>query len=162
VKPSTSILRKASSLLRELADEFLKGFPREVEARRLADLLLPRRWVKTNLPFKTRAVEKEEDRLAQNEETDRIRAECMLRANGRCECGCGRRLDLWGATMDHWLSGSGQRVPKQSVKTCWILTLKCHLGRQTNSPSVAFWNERFQRHCISTATRSARTSSTSR
>lgn len=80
--------------------------------------------------------------------TKEIREMVMTRAGGMCECGCGRALLYFGAAeMDHWLGGSGRRKQKESVETCWMLSGYCHHRRTRNEPSVAAWNERFERHC---------------
>jgi hypothetical protein len=143
LKPSSSILRKASAALRDVAD----GRPvDQIEAGRLAEAIAPRRHIQKVLPFKPRAQSKQEKAAAHQEQTGEIRAFCLQRAAGVCECGCGRRLDLWGAELDHWLNGIGRRRQKQSIENCWFLTLKCHAARQRLSPSTSAWNARFAVH----------------
>lgn len=86
-----------------------------------------------------------------NAETARIRAECMKRAAGYCECGCGVPFIegdlLQKPEMDEWLNGNGRRVQLRSVKTCWMLIAAHHLLRQRYIPDVATWSRDFAAHC---------------
>lgn len=90
-------------------------------------------------------------RADRNAETARIRAECMKRACGHCECGCGMPFDetslWWRAEMDEWLNGNGRRQQKRAVETCWMLTALCHRNRQRYVGGVAGWNQSFEKHC---------------
>lgn len=79
--------------------------------------------------------------------TKEIRALVAERAGNICECGCGRTLSLYHPQMDHWLGGSGRRKQKQSVETCWMLTMWCHRQRTNNYPSAIYWNRKFRAHC---------------
>jgi len=97
---------------------------------------------------RTIAQDKAKKRAAHKMSTSEIRAECMARAQGRCECGCNSRLaslDV-GAEMDHFDGGSG-KAQRQTVANCWILARLCHRHRQRSFPSVADWNRRFAAHC---------------
>jgi hypothetical protein len=143
LKPSSAILRKASAALRDVAD----GRPIDQrEAGRLAEAIAPRLRIRKVLPFKTTKVDKEEKAAAHRQEIGEIRAFCLQRAGGLCECGCGRRLDLSGFELDHWLNGIGRRRQQQSIENCWVLSLRCHGERQRLKPSTPVWNARFAVH----------------
>jgi hypothetical protein len=141
VKPSSAILRKASSLLQDAADG------REVnalEARRLALALAPRPRIRKNVPRHPRPPPP--GKMTRSE----IYAFCNERAiaaGDKCECGCGRRLSQDGRTLDHWLNGNGRKKQKESVFTCWMLTPWCHKLRQEYIPDAADWNEKFKTFC---------------
>lgn len=57
--------------------------------------------------------------------TKSTKAAAFLRANGRCECGCGSRVTPGEVQYDHWpvpaaLGGSNE------VSNCRVLRTKCH------------------------------------
>lgn len=80
--------------------------------------------------------------LPRSESTAAIRSQVMVRAAGRCECGCGRALDET-AQMDH---AFGRAKAPQSIENCWALTLRCHADKTSNRPSAHHWLEKFIRH----------------
>lgn len=93
---------------------------------------------------------------SRREETAAIREACLQRANGVCECGCGRAViaDPAFANLDNkaelehpFSKGKGARLP-QSVETCWILRADCHRERTNNRPDAATWWRKFIAHCI--------------
>lgn len=100
---------------------------------------------------KERLGKERSSREDRNAETARIRAECMKRAAGHCECGCGAPFIedsmLWRAEMDEWLNGNGRRQQKRAVETCWMLTASCHRFRQRYVGGVELWNQIFEKHC---------------
>lgn len=76
--------------------------------------------------------------------TAEIREAVLKRSRGWCEaCGQGPMT----LELDHWLGGSGRRVQKQSVETCWALCRECHYGRTHNIPGAVVWNAHFRHHC---------------
>jgi hypothetical protein len=76
-------------------------------------------------------------------ETKRIRASCVRRSEGYCECGCGRWLGEDGGQLDH---AESRRVA-QTVRNCWMLTPTCHEDRTNSRPSASVWLNRFASHC---------------
>jgi hypothetical protein len=79
--------------------------------------------------------------------TKEIRAAVMERADNKCEVCRNSFTPYFPGQLDHWLSGSGRRQPRQSVATTWALCRYCHQDRTLNIPSVGWWNDRFDLHC---------------
>lgn len=77
---------------------------------------------------------------AYDAETRGIYRRVAARANGRCECGCGRPAQ----EMDHFFGRT--RVP-QSVESCWMLFGSCHYAKTQSKPDRKYWIERFIIHC---------------
>ncbi len=73
--------------------------------------------------------------------TRKIYEAVARRADGRCECGCGRWLIA--PQMDHALS----RRVRESVQNCWMLEALCHQEKTDSNPSAAAWLTRFIAHC---------------
>lgn len=92
-----------------------------------------------------RAVRKmaEGKRLTRNEETAVIRAAVIARANGRCECGCGRFTSYGNGEMDHY---AGRVRQKQSAEWCWWLHRDCHRAKTDNKPDAMHWHLLFLKH----------------
>jgi hypothetical protein len=89
---------------------------------------------------------KESKRKQKREETFLVRAEVFRRANGVCECGCGRPLTTalaGGPTLDHFFG----RARAESIETCWALRWDCHVMKTENRPSATSWLDRFVTHC---------------
>jgi hypothetical protein len=86
-------------------------------------------------------------KTTKKEQTAAIRESVMWRAGGLCECGCGRQLNAnqfsYAAELDHFFPKARTR---QTVKTCWALTLHCHRRKTDNNPSAEHWLERFITH----------------
>jgi hypothetical protein len=78
----------------------------------------------------------------------RIRAACARRAEGYCECQCGRWIGEAGelAHADHAF-GRGAGRPAESVETVWLLTPEHDADKTNNRPSAAYWLEKFAAHC---------------
>lgn len=77
-----------------------------------------------------------------------IREACVQRADGKCECGCGRAFTPFDpAEWDHWLGGNGRRRQKESVETTWMLIRSCHQQRTRNWPSAEHWNALREAFC---------------
>lgn len=146
-----AIIRKACAFLRDVAKSPVPAANevrlRAAMAAELAQKLESRRSTKSSIALHARQDEKKEERLTGNAKTAAIRAACVLRARGLCECGCGRILAVFGETMDHWLNGSGNRKKFESIETCWMLTIQCHRERQEYLPDVETWNAKFKAHC---------------
>lgn len=88
---------------------------------------------------KQRKEKQEQERLTKKGARAAVRAECVKRAGGWCECGCMRVLNL---EMDHFY---GRRF--ESVETCWMLARVCHVKKTQNDPSRRVWDAEFMRHC---------------
>lgn len=73
---------------------------------------------------------------------------CMARAKGHCECGCGTVFGAGEATatMDHFF-GCGEGRTKETAKTCWMLTRKCHRKKTDERPSRVHWRDLYIAHC---------------
>lgn len=90
---------------------------------------------------------------ARRQETADIRRECLRRAGGVCECGCGQSLALeesapWEAgfpELDHMFGRGNGRLP-QSSETCWLLRADCHRQKTRNEPDAATWWKKFLVH----------------
>jgi hypothetical protein len=153
VKPSAAILRKASAVLLDAAG----GKPVDVgEARRIALLIAPRPRARKNVPRHPRP--EREGKLT----TKEIAVIVRERAGDLCEA-CRRPFTkLNPFSLDHWLNGTGRRIPKESVETCWgIHKFSCHPARQEYrfplwatvidlslyATGLAFWNATFKAHC---------------
>ncbi len=81
---------------------------------------------------------------AKRKDTRSIRALVMERADGVCECGCRTVFSaLAPAELDH---AFGRVMVKQSVSNTWALRRDCHAARTRNSPSAAFWLQKFINH----------------
>ncbi len=72
-----------------------------------------------------------------------IRRYVFARANGICECGCGKPLDE-SSQLDHVF---GRAKAEESIENCWALTLQCHDDKTNNRPNAARWCGNFQEHC---------------
>ena len=79
---------------------------------------------------------------SKRKETSSIYEEVAKRAGGLCEC-CTSSLLTFRPELDHFTS----RRHGQSVETCWMLCSACHREKTDNSPSAAWWLERFISHC---------------
>lgn len=100
---------------------------------------------KTNLPATVRARRPKVVKMSNTQ----IFAHNHERANGVCECGCGKAFDityLGHETMDHYDNGRG-KDERATTDNCWNLRWGCHLKRQGLSPSTAEWNRKFRDHC---------------
>lgn len=75
-----------------------------------------------------------------------VRAACVDRAHGVCECGCMRPFGLFGATdeLDHF---AGRRNAPETAQTCWLLRRDCHRRKTESKPNAAFWVRAFYAHC---------------
>lgn len=77
---------------------------------------------------------------------EKVRAACVKRAAGRCECGCGLLMLEGGAVYPpEWDEFYGRR--NVSVETTWMLTRYCHMHKTSNHPTRAAWDEKFKAHC---------------
>lgn len=86
----------------------------------------------------------EAERLSKKDRRADVRAECVKRADGVCECGCGCLLGIgeWTAEWDEFYGR--QHV---TVEETWILA-RCHHRLKTeNSPDRQAWDARFKAHC---------------
>ena len=92
---------------------------------------------------KEKKLSKKEARAARVVE---VRAACVKRANGACEC-CGWQTDLPGypESTSEWDEFYGRR--NVSVKTTWMLRRDCHREKTHNHPSRAVWDAKFKAHC---------------
>ena len=97
-------------------------------------------------PKETRAQVKAKKQAAHRMSTADVVAAVLGRADGVCECGCGR-IAIFSGELDHRWGGVGRRREAQSVETCWILRRKCHFEKTANFPSAAAWQERWAAHC---------------
>ncbi|HET9554313.1 MAG TPA: hypothetical protein VFP50_15230 [Anaeromyxobacteraceae bacterium] len=76
--------------------------------------------------------------------TKALRAALWTRAEGRCECGCGRSLITFAtAEMDHFW---GRAKAPQTPETCWLLARECHRRKTDNIPSRTHWLNLFLWH----------------
>lgn len=75
-----------------------------------------------------------------------LRNAAIARALGRCEAPDCRRGGV-GLEMDHWLGGIGRRRQHETIENVWMLCSECSFARTRNSPSAAYWNDLFKRHC---------------
>lgn len=64
------------------------------------------------------------------------------RAQGKCECGCGRHVPP--GEVDHFFSRA--RAPENEF-TCWVITPACHRAKTDNRPNASHWLLKFIRHC---------------
>lgn len=105
-------------------------------AYELFEALAPRR--------KSAAVRKTEaKRRAKRTETSAIYDAADDRAAGRCEA-CGLLFETSdGPELDHF---RGRGKAQQTIENCWLLHRTCHHQRTNNSPSAAYWLERFIIH----------------
>lgn len=77
-----------------------------------------------------------------------LRAAIFERSEGRCECGCKRRItwrsyNLPGFEPDHFLGRA--RAPQSPVNT-WALAPECHRAKTENKPSRRWWLTTFLQH----------------
>lgn len=72
-------------------------------------------------------------------ETKEIRAAVWKRANGACECRCGRM----GDELDHY---PGRIRVRQSVASCWLLSAECHRAKTLGRPDSLTWHRLFLTH----------------
>lgn len=80
--------------------------------------------------------------------TRALRWAVWQRSEGRCECGCKRRISWAGSfkfNMDHFL-GRGQGRPSQSPENTWALSGDCDVAKTTNKPSRKHWLRVFLLH----------------
>ena len=141
MRSSASILREVREILREVAIDPATEVERAKEAARLCAELGPRRGGKTP---------------AEREQTSAVYLAVEARAQGHCEA-CGAKFShALRPKMDHWLGGSGRRKPEERVDTCWMLDELCERSRTHNRPTAAFWNQRFEIHCLKHAHREVR------
>ena len=70
-------------------------------------------------PGESKAAKREE----RNARTAEVRAECVKRADGKCEL-CGK--DGGDAEMHHLLPGQGRRTQEQAVSNCIMVCSFCH------------------------------------
>lgn len=147
-----SIRKKYARDLRELLHDVmeleqgdgLSLLQAQNEARRLAPGLEERRAPRKVLPGISRKAAKRAKRETVNHQKAAIRRECVLRAKGGCEVtGCLGRAEIW----DHWLGGSGRRIPKQTLESTWMLCWLHNELRTRNHPSAQWWNDEFRMHC---------------
>lgn len=84
--------------------------------------------------------------------TKALRAALWVRSEGRCECGCRRRIALYAgargggdraAHMDHYL---GRARAPQTPETCWLIHPDCHGDKHAANPSRRYWHQRFLLH----------------
>lgn len=75
-------------------------------------------------------------------ELKRIRHAVFLRANNRCECGCGRWVTEESMHLDHFWG----RARDESVESCWALHLECDTQKTLNRPDWATWGQKFLEH----------------
>lgn len=73
-----------------------------------------------------------------------IRRKVVERANGWCECGCGKTVTEETGHCDHQF---GRAKAEESVSSCWFLHPSCDHAKTVNSPSASYWLVRFVRHC---------------
>ena len=82
-----------------------------------------------------------------------MREAVYARANGRCECGCNRRLNVsadrnlfsdLSRELDHFF---GKGKAPATVETCWVLSRACHRAKTENKPGAQTWLLRFIVHC---------------
>lgn len=99
-------------------------------------------------PSPMRRVRSSPRRIAKNSETAGIRAAVVERAQGRCECGCGRRFGSGEGTPE-WDHIAGRVRVKQSVSMTWMLRRDDHRERTLNRPSRNHWLTRFKAHAES-------------
>lgn len=71
-----------------------------------------------------------------------LRQRLKERANGLCECGCGRAL--LNPELDHFF---GRKNEAETFESCWLLERGCHQQKTANTPSSGWWLRRFIRHC---------------
>jgi len=74
--------------------------------------------------------------------TPDLHASLVARANGRCECGCGRAVPP--GEVDHFF---GRAKAPENEFTCWVLAVGCHRAKTDNEPARKVWLMLFIRHC---------------
>lgn len=75
----------------------------------------------------------------------KVRAAVFARAEGVCECGCGKSLDnAPEATgeLDHFFGRDSE-----TVETCWALRRDHHREKTDGFPSAGYWCLLFLAHC---------------
>lgn len=74
-----------------------------------------------------------------------IRKAVFRRAQGVCEF-CSRSLgaDDERGHLDHF---RGRAKVPESVENCVALCLQCDARKTANSPSAAYWVDKYERHC---------------
>jgi hypothetical protein len=77
-------------------------------------------------------------------ETKSIREAVAARANGFCECGCGRVTRWAVGHLDHFF---GRGKTPQSVENCWWLAPECDRAKTENVPNAAHWLQLFIKRC---------------
>ena len=77
--------------------------------------------------------------------TDGLYQLLAARARGKCEC-CGEPLGFGFAapTVDHFL---GRAKAEETEFLCWVLRADHHRAKTDNSPSAAYWIDKFLKHC---------------
>lgn len=93
-------------------------------------------------------IAKKQERLIRKGERASVRAAVVLRANGRCECGCNCAIPFVGHSaftpeLDHFFG----RAHAESVETCWLLARIHHQSKTENYPTREYWDALFADHC---------------
>lgn len=88
---------------------------------------------------------KAEKRATKRQRTKSVRALVMERAQGGCECGCGRPFESFSGvpTLDHFWGVARE----ESLESCWALRADCHRRKTDSVPSKRCWLTRFVIHC---------------
>jgi hypothetical protein len=73
----------------------------------------------------------------------KIRAACVERAQGLCECGCGKSVNTDRGELDHFFS----RRNSESVETCWFIDAVCHKRRHEAVGGTLLWLGKVAMHC---------------
>lgn len=119
------------------------GLTDPIERRALAEL---RAAMAPKCSVKFAVKRKAAKRKTKKQETAEIREAVFVRAEGRCECRCGRVFGLDPGEMDHFFPKG--RTP-QTVRTCWALASSCHRAKTKNFPDAGTWLRLFSAHCAS-------------
>lgn len=85
-------------------------------------------------------------RASKREETASIYEAVAKRADGYCECGCGRWFQGEGPNKPELDHQASRRVPQTTWNT-WMLAKFCHELRQSGNPDTRYWLEKYIRHC---------------
>ncbi len=75
--------------------------------------------------------------------TKKLRRAVFRRADGCCECGCGRFISEETGRLDH---AFGRAKAAQSISNTWALAIPCDEARTANCPTAALWLHRFIAH----------------
>ena len=95
---------------------------------------------------RTRIKPKSDKKVEFDAEFARIRAMCVVRANGRCECPCAQPFGPGEGTAecDHVL---GRNVT-QRPETMMLMRRECHRHKTEHSPSAAHWHGIHADFCV--------------